>query len=243
VRGPLWQLLILVAVSAPAGPCFAQIGAPPQQSSDSAPARRNSILVFGGRLSTTDFPTTLLFNLDYTPDYRHGQRSWDNYIGGADYERDLVGLARDLRLRAEVGIDDRFGHYSVCCLTLLPTDPHYRDTTVRTNGLVHSVELQAGGKVRWDNFKLGGGIRLEVAATVGLSGVTRTLGRERGREIDRNGNAHVLGFASPEVGLSLDRVPNFELVFRVLHRSGAGGTFGNIREGYDADVLGLRYAF
>jgi hypothetical protein len=242
VRGRIWRLLILVAVLSPAGICFAQTDAQSQQSSDATPARRNSVLVFGGRLSTTDFTSTLLYNANFRDDHRHGKRAFDNYIAGADYERDVLGLARDLRVRAEVGLDDRFGHYLVCCLTLRFRDPPSADTTVRTNGTIHSVELWGGGKVRWENIKLGG-INLEVAATVGLSAVTRTLGAERQREIDRHGNAHVLGFVYPELGVSLVRVPRFELVIRVMHRSGAGGTFGGMREGYNADVVGVRYAF
>jgi len=238
------RLLILVAVLAPVATCFAQVGTQSQQPSGAARARPNSVLIFGGRLSTTDFPNTLLFNLDFrSGNYGHGSQAFDNYIAGGDYERDVVELAHDLHLRAEFGVDDRFGHYQVCCLVVKPHDPrYYADLTVRTSGLIHSGEFWAGPKVRWDNFRIGG-IKVAIAATVGLSAVTRTLGRERQREIDRHGNAHVLGFTAPEVGVSLDRVPHLELVVRVMHRSGAGGTFGGMREGYNADVVGVRYAF
>jgi hypothetical protein len=126
-----------------------------------------------------------LYNETYTPSRPEvGQQAWDNHIAGVDYERDVLGLARDLHLRAEVGIDNRFGHYLVCCLIPLPGDPRtYPERTVRSNGLVHSVELWAGGKVRWENFKLGG-VSFEVAGAVGLSGVTRAIGRERQRQIE-----------------------------------------------------------
>jgi hypothetical protein len=236
--------LLLVAVLVPAAACFGQTEAQPQQSSEAAQSRPNSVLVFGGRLSTTDFTSSLSYNETYTPSRPEiGLQAWDNHIGGVDYERDVAGLARDLRLRAEVGIDDRFGHYLVCCLIPLPGDRRtYPERTVRSNGLVHSVELWAGGKVRWENFKLGG-VSFEVAGTIGLSGVTRAIGRERQRQIADHGNAHLLGFVAPELGVSLDAVPHFELVARVMHRSGAGGTFGGMREGYNADVLGVRYAF
>ena len=233
----LWMAVTLLA---PAAMCLAQIG-PEQQSSDAARTRPNSVMVFGGRMSTTDFTSTLLFNQNYTPDRAYGKRSWDNYIGGIDYERDLLGLAHDLRLRAEVDIDDRFGHYLLCCLR--PRYPgQFYDRTIITNSMSHSGELIAGGKVRWENIRLGS-VRFEFAGTVGLSAVTRSIGRERQRELVAHANAHLLGYVSPEVGLSLDRVPNFELIVRLMHRSGAGGTFGGMKEGYNADVVGLRYAF
>jgi len=232
-----------VAVLTPAAACFAQTETQPQPSSDTDRSRPNSVLVFAGRMSTTDFTSSLLYNKTYTPDYAFGKQAFDNAIAGVDYERDILGLARDLRLRGEVGIDDRFGHFLVCCLIPKPYDPPYRDKTVRTNGLVHSIELWIGGKVRWENFKLPGGIRLEVAGTVGFSGVTRPIGREHQREIEYHANAHFLGFVAPELGLSLASVPRFELVFRVMHRSGAGGTFGGMKEGYNGDVIGVRYAF
>jgi hypothetical protein len=238
------QTLSILAVLTPAAVCLAQIGAETLQPSEAARTRPNSVLLFGGRLSTTDLTSTLLFNLNYSPHpgSQGAKPAFDNDIVGVEYERDVLQLAHDLRLRAEGGIDDRFGHYLVCCLTLNPRDPLRADRTSRTRGLTQSVEVWAGGKVRWENFKLGG-INLEVAGTVGLSGVSRTLGRERQRAIDDHGNAHVLGFVAPELGASLERVPRFELVVRVMHRSGAGGTFGGIREGYNADVVGLRYTF
>jgi hypothetical protein len=239
----LTSILILVAALAPAAACFAQIGAQARQSSDATRTTPNSVLVFGGRLSTTDLTSTLLFNLNHTSSSR-GKPAFDNNIAGVEYERDVLDLAHDLRLRVEGGIDDRFGHYLVCCLIFKPHDPRpYPDKTVLTRGETHSIEVWAGGKVRWENFKLGGGVSLEVAATVGLSGVTRALGRERQRAIDNHGNAHLLGFVAPELGVSLRGVPRFELVVRVMHRSGAGGTFGSMREAYNADVVGVRYAF
>jgi hypothetical protein len=221
--------------------CRAQV-VPTQASSGATRTKRNSVMVFGGRLSTTDFTSTLLLNLNYAPKGGFGKQAFDNYIAGVDYERDMLEVAHDVRLRVEVGIDDRFGHYAVCCLIPKPHDPRYADHTVWDSSLIHSAELRVGGKVRWENFRLGGA-RFEIAGTVGLSGVNRTLGRERQREIEYRANAHLLGFVAPELGVSLDSEPRLEVVVRVLHRSGAGGTFGGMKEGYNADVVGVRYAF
>jgi hypothetical protein len=241
-RRSLIQLAVTLAASA--ATCGAQV-VPDEASSAQTRIKLDSVMVFGGLLSTTDFTSTLLLNQNYTPRSGIGKEAFDNYIAGVDYERNVLELAHDLRLRVEIGVDDRFGHYAVCCLIPKPHDPRYAsygDLTVWHSSLIHSAELRVGGKVRWENFRLGGA-RFEIAGTAGLSAVTRTLGRERQREIEYRANAHLLGFVAPELGVSLDREPGLELVVRVLHRSGAGGTFGGMREGYNADVVGVRYAF
>jgi hypothetical protein len=104
----LWGL----ALVASAATCRAEVVAP-QPSSEAVRTGDNSVMFFGGRLSTTDFASTVLFNLNYGPQDGYGKQGFDNYIAGIDYERNALELARDLRLRAEVGVDDRFGHYRV----------------------------------------------------------------------------------------------------------------------------------
>jgi hypothetical protein len=74
--------------------------------------RPNALLVFAGRLSTTDMASTMVFDLNYTP--RQNKPSYDNDIVGAAYERDLFELGRDLRLRVEGGLAERFGHFLLC---------------------------------------------------------------------------------------------------------------------------------
>lgn len=201
--------------------------------------RRNAVMLFGGRLSTTDFASTLLFNQSYSGN----KPAYDNSMIGVEYERDVLQVAPDLLLRIEAGVDDRFGHYLVCCLIVKPHDPrHFSDPTVLTDGEVHSFEFWDGVKLRWQDFKVGA-VRIEFAGTIGLSVVTRTIGRERQRVIDDHGAGHLLGFIAPEIGFSLAQAPRFELTARVMHRSGAGGLFGGVKEGYNANVVGLRYTF
>ncbi len=228
-----------IGVLAPIATCLADSGVDPDVTSDVAQRRPNSVQVFAGRLSTTDFGNTILYNLLYTP--KLGKPSYDNDIVGVEYERDLLEVTHDVWLRAQGGLAERYGHYIVCCLT--PAVGPHPDTTVQINGRVYSTEFWAGGKFRWENFHIGHGVKLEFAGAFGLSAVTRTIGRERQREIERQGNAHILGYLAPEVGMSLDRLPNFELVISVPHRSGAWGTFGHMEEGYNADVIGVRYYF
>ena len=113
--------------------------------------------------------------------------------------------------------------------------------TGRLLSIVQSGELWAGGTFRTD-FLLGP-VRVTPGITVGLSGTTNSIGREREREITESGNARLLGYLSPEVPFSSVSSPNLELVFWVQHRSGAAGTFGGLFEGYNADVVGIRDHF
>jgi len=190
-------------------------------------SKHNSVMVFGGRMSTTTLGSTYTFNLGYS---LPGKPNFDNYIVGAAYRRDLAQFGH-LTIGAEVGAADRFGHYVVCC-----------DTQVMSSGIVQSGELWGGATLRVQ-LQFFNELRVTPGITVGFSGTNDSIGREREREITRPGNARFLGYLSPEYAFSSARFPNIELVYRVQHRSGAGGTFGHLDEGYNADVLGLRYHF
>jgi hypothetical protein len=200
-------------------------------------ARPNSVLVFAGRLSTSDFASTALFNLSAP----RGSVRWDNDIAGIEYERPLAEWRRGDSLRVESGIADRYGHYIVCCLT--PGRIYHPDVTVYSNGIVNSYEVWLGLKIRKENFSLGPYLRAEFAFTVGLSHVDDSIGRERQREMDDQGSARLLGYLAPEIGFSTPSWPRVEAVMRLAHRSGLNGTFDHIREGYNAIVGGLRYSF
>jgi len=232
-----WVLLFLLA------PIYAyavEDQTEPEVANVSTTARQNAILVFGGRMSTTDFATTMLYNTRFDPQTESPgyAPSYDNDIFGVEYEHELRQFPHDLHLRAETGIADRFGHYLVCCQSL-----PYPDQTVQTQNRIHTIEIWAGGKLRWDNIHVGSSFLLEFAGTVGLSAVSRAIGRERQRQIDDNGNAHLLYYLAPEMGISMSAHPNFELVLRVPHRSGGGRTLGNMEEGYNANVVGVRYSY
>jgi len=247
-------LIIVVALLAPIAVCHAEStiavsGAAAESAPESSNswrltpsnlARPNAVFMFAGRLSTTDMASTVIFNFNYKPIFN--RPAYDNYIAGFAYERDLFEIKNDVRLRVEGGLAERFGNYLVCCVQKSVDWPH-PDDTVKFSGYMYTTEGWIGPKLRWENFHPAQGTHLSLAATVGVSGVTRTMGRERAREIDLRGNAHFLGYVSPEVNLAFDRLPNWEFVLRETHRSGALGTFGHMREGYNANVLGVRYIF
>jgi hypothetical protein len=190
--------------------------------------RPDSIFLFAGAMSTTSLASTLQFNLDQPA----ALIKYDNNIVGAAYNHDFYKLGFGFTLGAEVGVADRFGHYAICC-----------DTIVKSSSVLNSAELWVGPRISFDGFVLFNTIRIAGAATTGLSFVTSSIGHERGRELAWAGNARTLIYFGPEIIISLVSHPEFEFVYREHHRSGANGTFGRIREGYNANVFGIRYKF
>ncbi len=190
--------------------------------------RPDSIFVFGGALSTSSLGSTLKFNLDQPA----GIIKYDNYIAGAAYNHDFYKLGLGFTLGVEVGIADRFGHYALCC-----------NTIIKSSSLLNSGELWAGPRISFDGFVLFDTIRIAGAATTGFSFTTDSIGRERERELAYGGSARALIYFGPEIIISMVNHPELEFVYREQHRSGANGTFGKMREGYNANVFGVRYKF
>jgi hypothetical protein len=188
-------------------------------------SRPNSIFVFAGRMSATDIYSTAILNVN-----QPGQ-TYDNYIVGAAFGRDMLDLGHHFVLGAELGVADRFGKYKVCC-----------DAPFISDNVVHSGELWGGASLRYDSIKLSDRIRLIPGIVGGLSGTTNSIGREREREIGLDGNARVLLYLGAELAFSTPSSP-IELVIRLHHRSGANGEFGKIMEGYNANVIGIRYRY
>jgi hypothetical protein len=140
-----------------------------------------------------------------------------NYVLGAAFRREFLKLDWGFTLGAEIGGAGRFGEFS-------------------------SGELWFGPVIRYQAPPLGPVI-ISVAMTFGLSAVTAPIGIERVREISHNGDATLLFYMGPEIAFALRHLPNWELVYRMHHRSGANELLGNMMEGSNANTLGLRYTF
>jgi hypothetical protein len=188
-------------------------------------SRPNSVFVFAGRMSATDIYSTAILNVNQPG------RTYDNYIVGAAFGRDMLDLGHHFVLGAEIGVADRFGKYSVCC-----------DAPVVSSNVVQSGELWGGVSLRYDSIKLFDRLYLTPGVVGGFSGTTNSIGREREREIDLDGNARLLLYLGAELAFSTPGSP-VDLVIRLHHRSGANGTFGRLMEGYNADVVGIRYRY
>jgi hypothetical protein len=140
-----------------------------------------------------------------------------NYLVGIAYARDFVNLGGGFNLGGEVGYAARFGED--------------RD----------SSELWAGPALRHRGFPIGNLVTLSPALVLGFSAVTAPIGIESGREIKHGGTASVLFRFSPELAFRFDAWKNFELVYRIHHRSGLYGIIGDLKEGSNAHVIGLRW--
>lgn len=142
-----------------------------------------------------------------------------NYIIAAAYEHDLYKLPYGFVIGIEIGAGYRFGTFE-------------------------SGELWGGGNLRHSGLVFFNTVRLAPGITVGFSAVTDPMGIEATRaSLCCNRNAHFLGYLGPELAIAFQNMPNLELVYRLHHRSGAKGTFGNMSEGANANVFGVRYRF
>lgn len=196
----------------------------------------DSIFFFAGRLSTSNMGSTFTFNTIAIDTTLHSPY-YDNYIVGAAYQRRIRDLGHGFVLGGEVGVADRFGHYLVCCGDQASTP------TVTSSNIRHSGELWFGPTIRYESFILFDQVRVTPGLTAGFSLTTNSIGVERGKEIERNGNARLLFYLGPEVAFSTASMPNWELIVRLHHRSGLLGALGHIHEGYNANVVGVRYWF
>ena len=206
----------------------------PFSAEQTSPASHpNSILMFAGRMSTTNIYNTMLFALNENG----GGPRYDNYIVGAAYDRDLVDLGHGFYFGVEVGIADRYGNYKQCCYPI-----------VSSSSIVQSAELWAGPQIRYAGILLFDVVRIGGGVTFGLSAATASIGAEAQRELQFSGNARLLYYLSPELDFSTPRLPNIEFVLKLQHRSGGKTvpvlpTLGNMAGGYNADVAGIRYRF
>ncbi|WP_265519502.1 hypothetical protein [Nitratireductor luteus] len=143
----------------------------------------------------------------------------DNYTVGAALGRDFSELGLGFVLGGVAGAAIRFGDEEDA-----------------------SGELWAGLRLRHQGLVVGD-VAIAPGLAAGFSVVTGPTEIERRREERYNGDATFLGFVSPEIALRFRQAPNLELVYRLHHRSGGDGTFGNFGEGSNASTIGLRYRF
>jgi len=142
----------------------------------------------------------------------------NNVVFGVGYQKFFAEPMPDWHLGAEVGVALR-------------------------GGTVVSGEVWAGAVARYDGFHLGENLRVSPSFTFGLSAVTNPIGKEAERAQQRQGDPSVLFFLAPEISFaSLDK-PDTEVFVRLHHRSGAWGTLGDMGDGANAQVIGIRHRF
>lgn len=193
----------------------------------SQPNLKQSVFVFGGRTNSGNLGSTLAYGVGAP-----AERFYDNYILGGAYQRDFFQFNSGLLIGAEVGLADRFGHYKICC-----------DTIVYSNGLTQSAELWGGVSFRHQGIALLDTVRISPGVVFGLSAISNPIGQEGEHQIIHQGSAKVLFYLGFDLAFALENSPDTELVLRIQHRSGAYGTLGALKEGNNANVVGIRKRF
>jgi hypothetical protein len=188
---------------------------------------RQSVFGFVGRTDSGNLGSTFVYG------YGAPERIfYDNFIVGGAYQRDFFQFNSGLLIGAEVGLADRFGHYSICC-----------DTIVYSNSVVQSAEFWAGASFRTNGVALFDAVKVSPGFVFGLSFISNPIGQEGEHEIVHQGSAKMLFYLGFDLAFALARLPDTELVFRIQHRSGAYGTLGAMKEGNNANVIGIRQRF
>jgi hypothetical protein len=141
----------------------------------------------------------------------------DNYVLGAGYQQTLLDW-HDVRIGGEIGIAGRFGTSA-------------------------SAEFWGGGFIRFDWFTLGDTVRISPALTAGLSIGTGAVGVEAERAAAMGlGQVPLMVYLGPEINLSLVDHPEWEVFWRLHHRSGGYGWIAQF-DGANAVTAGFRYKF
>lgn len=231
-----WALALLLLLSVDVGTTRAE--PPPNRdftwfenrlSGDGAfCARECAFQVYGGRATTTSM--TSMFALDnvatFAPEKFVPPWEW-NYsragiVAGA-FSRRLATIAGVIDLDGEAGVAKRFG-------------------------IMSETEVWAALYVRWTWFPWNHLVRTTIATSTGLNFATGIPDAERERDGRRRGSK-LLHFFSPEITMGIPAYPQWDLVARIHHRSGARLLFGENKlfNGVDGGAhfatLGLRYKF
>jgi hypothetical protein len=101
-------------------------------------------------------------------------------------------------------------------------------------------EVNALPVVRWRYFPWNEHVRTSIAVGTGLS---YALGPPSLEAIGVSHPERLKGYVMIELAASLPRWPNWAVVARVHHRSGAGGLIGKTLDASNAIGFGIRYVF
>jgi hypothetical protein len=174
----------------------------------------HNVFFFGGRFQHDWIWDTLAVTADHYE---------DNYVIGAGYQQFITDRWWGFRLGVEFGLAGRLAFNGV--------DPH-------------SFETWYGYTIRHDGIAIGDMIRISPAISSGFSMVTDLIGIERTRAgwYPENGPVELLFYLGPEINVTATAFPNWELFFRIHHRSGLYGTIAKV-DGSNAAAMGIRYKF
>ena len=191
------------------------------------PNLKQSVFGFAGRTKSGNLGETYAFGVSAP-----GTTFYDNYIIGGAYQRDFFQFNSGILVGAEIGLADRFGNYKICC-----------DIIAYSHNMTHSAELWGGVSLRHQGVALFDTVRISPGFVFGLSAISNPIGQEGLHQIDHQGSARVLFYMGFDLAFALTNLPDTELVLRIHHRSGGYGTLGGMKEGNNANVIGIRQRF
>lgn len=97
---------------------------------------------------------------------------------------------------------------------------------------------------RWNKFPWHQYLRTSFAIGEGISYATRIPAEEaKNAQTEGDPTKHLINFLILEATVGLPQSPQWQLVTRIHHRSGAYGTYGAGNSGSNALSLGIRYSF
>lgn len=196
----------------------AAAGGPPAAGRDAVddarpPVPEDSLSIFAG-VFTTDF---------WGRSFSFADVAYEpNFIVGLLSGTDLLRTSWGLTIGHESGVALRFG------------------TTL-------SLEIWRGLTISFGARQIGGWV-LTPELVLGLSSISNAIGLEIERELETIapgaiGDVDRLIYLGSEVGLSLEALPEAEVFYRLHHRSGAIGFWGNVAADHNANVVGLRLRY
>ena len=104
-------------------------------------------------------------------------------------------------------------------------------------------EVWAAPTIRVVGIPLGSFASMSLGLSAGFSAITNPTNLERQREHEHSGDTTLLFYFSPEIAFAVAELPKMEFVLRLHHRSGLYGTLGRMREGSNAQTIGVRWLF
>jgi hypothetical protein len=97
---------------------------------------------------------------------------------------------------------------------------------------------------RWNKFLWQNYLLTSFGIGEGISYATRIPAEEARDAVEQGNNTkHLINFLVLEATVALPKLPQWQLVTRLHHRSGAFGTYGAGNSGSNALSLGIRYSF
>lgn len=226
----LWSATLLFAVAAKPMPAAAEDWLPtvqwqsPLGSCDGNCAVHASI----GRFTRTNMTNAFAMNEDFKPDAGDFVAPWnydyeDSFLISATASRRVLTVGSWASAEIEAGVGQRFGD-------------------------MHATEMWGAIYFRWHAFPWNELIYTTVAVSTGLNYATGVEDLERARDDHKRGN-QLLHYLSPEITFAIPENRDWELVFRLHHRSGGGAIFGDtwlfngVTGGANHMTAGVRYRF